>query len=194
MNDDTEQPLRNVGGLGYPDECKMCQGGSSTNRPDGTNNAFQGLCCFDGQPLTKLGQEISFFGSGKTLETKCPQCTQNPSAPHLIDGCSAPVPNAQDPMQNGLYIFGLLNVAPTSFGQAFSDSGQSDGVHSRRRQRRPPGLQPARHLLSELRRARRRHVLGATVLRPGDAVTHEQHLRRRLSGDVSRQLVAASVR
>jgi hypothetical protein len=104
----------------------MCQGGSSTNRPDGSNAAYQNLCCFDGQPLTKLGQEISFFGNG-TLETKCPQRTQNTSVSHLIDGCSAPVPNAQDPMQNGFYFYGLLSVASTAFGQDFRTAGNPTG-------------------------------------------------------------------
>jgi hypothetical protein len=121
-NDDSEQPTRNVGGLGYPDVCQQCQGGQPTVRADGTTPVDADRCCYQGQSVPKYGNDPGLFFSGDLVD-KCPGRTQDPARLHLVDGCSAPVPNAQDPMQNLPYPYGMLNQAPTAFGLDLGGGG-----------------------------------------------------------------------
>jgi len=108
------------------DVCKQCSGGQITPRPDGSTSADPNSCCFQGDRLDKFGETIGVIFDGP-LETKCPQRTQKQNELHLVDGCSAGVPpHIQDPMQNLLYPFGLLNQAATAFGEDLGGgSGQT---------------------------------------------------------------------
>jgi hypothetical protein len=104
--------------------CDECSGGAPTSRADGSTPADANACCFQGQRIAKFGQELGILLDGP-LVTQCPQRTQNDTSGgpfsngmHEVDGCSGGVPpNTQNPMQNGFYPFGLLNQAPTAFGQ-----------------------------------------------------------------------------
>ena len=116
VNNDSEQPT---------DVCERCQGGSATDRPDGSTPADANACCFEGNRLNKYGQELGIVFNGPLVD-QCPQRTQNTTTGgpfgnglHSVDGCSGGVPpNIQDPMTNSLYLpYGLLNQAPTAFGQ-----------------------------------------------------------------------------
>ena len=108
VNKDSEQPT---------DVCERCSSGAPVDRPDGSTPADANKCCFEGETLDKLGQELGILFDGPLVE-KCPQRTQNTARAHDIDGCSGGIPpNIQDPMTNSLYLpFGLLNQAPTAFG------------------------------------------------------------------------------
>ena len=97
-------------------DCKECSGGDVQDSGDGTNPNDSVSCCFDGEKLDKFGQTVGNVFEGP-LENKCPQRTQNTTRSHEVDGCSAPVGVASDPMQNETYPHGLLNQAPTAFGQ-----------------------------------------------------------------------------
>jgi hypothetical protein len=108
VNDDAERPT---------DDCKQCQGGQATQRPDGSTPADTNSCCYQGQKLNKFGQEPGVFTSGDLID-KCPGRTTDTSRLHVVDGCSGGIPpNIQDPMTNLPYPYGLLNQAPTPFGQ-----------------------------------------------------------------------------
>lgn len=99
-------------------QCQTCQGTNCVPDPsqNGTNPNDSNSCCFQGERLNKFGQTVGIIFPGP-LETKCPQRTQNTNRLHEVDGCSAPLPNRNDPMQNFIYPFGLLNQQPTPFGQ-----------------------------------------------------------------------------
>lgn len=101
--------------------CKQCRSGREENRPDGSTPADSNSCCFEGERLDKFGQGVGLIFDGPLL-TKCPQRTQNSSRAHQVDGCSSPLPNKDNPMLNGIYFYGLLNQAPTDFGNPNSMS------------------------------------------------------------------------
>ena len=127
-NDDSEQPTINLGGLGYPADCQKCQNGKAAPRDNGTTPTSADKCCFDGEPLAKYGQTVGNFFDGP-LEKKCPQRTQDDARQHLVDGCSVPADNRNDPMKTFPYPpYGHLNQKPTAFGEdlgVISDAGQA---------------------------------------------------------------------
>ena len=100
-------------------DCHICKDDKCVPDPsqNGTNPNDPNTCCFDGEVLAKYGQKVGIVFDGP-LEKKCPKRTQNDTRLHDVDGCSAPLPNRNDPMQNlaALYPYGLLNQAPTPFG------------------------------------------------------------------------------
>jgi hypothetical protein len=114
VNDNSEQPT---------DACKQCQGGQEANRADGSTPADANSCCYQGEKLNKFGQELGIVISGNLID-KCPGRTTDASRLHVVDGCSGGIPpNIQDPMTNLPYPYGLLNQAPTPFGQDLGGGG-----------------------------------------------------------------------
>ncbi len=105
-------------------DCRSCKDGQAEDAPAGTNPNDANSCCFEGEKLDKFGQTVGTVLDGP-LETKCPQRTQNTTRSHEVDGCSAPVGVASDPMQNLPYPYGLLNQAPTAFGQNLGTIGDA---------------------------------------------------------------------
>ena len=100
-------------------DCQICQNDQCMTdaSQNGTDPRDSNFCCFQGEKLDKFGQTVGYIFPGP-LENKCPDRTQNDTRLHESDGCTAGVPpNIQDPMQNLPYPFGLLNQAPTAFGQ-----------------------------------------------------------------------------
>ena len=97
------------------DVCKQCSNGSEQNRSDGSTLADTNSCCFNGERLEKYGQAVGNVLDG-SLEAKCPDRTQHSSRLHDVDGCSSLGPQPNDPMQIYPYPSGLLNQAPTAFG------------------------------------------------------------------------------
>ncbi|WP_198556701.1 MopE-related protein [Paraglaciecola sp. MB-3u-78] len=108
INDDSDIP--------QDEDCKTCNAGNVEEAPDGSNPADTQSCCFEGGKLDKFGQTVGNISDGP-LENMCPQRTQHGSLPHEVDGCSAPVGDKDNPMNNIPYPYGLLNISPTDFGQ-----------------------------------------------------------------------------
>jgi hypothetical protein len=108
-------------------DCQICRNNvcSPDRSQDGSDSRDTNACCYNGEKLAKFGQTVGTIFEGP-LESKCPQRTQNTTRAHVVDGCSNPVTPSikDDPMQlfSSVYPYGLLNQAPTLFGQDLTSS------------------------------------------------------------------------